>query len=242
MSMLKAGIKSVAKKRIKRDPKAIAKKMQREEAVDLGTPSANVRGGRGMDDVNAGRAGKVAAGKPREAQVAAKQYSDKAKALGRKEKQLADMRAKADSIKDRKKKIEYLAKNKQKMDDLKASISDMKKRGFKAMKYGGSMKKKMAGGGSLKPVDKAKNPGLAKLPTPVRNRMGFAKEGSKVSKAMGEDRTSVPAEYSAKNQAKSKSVPKPKRKPKVSKKYGGKVITSKMSGDDLVRSCYDKSL
>tara|TARA_Y100001951_G_C11286645_1_gene269156 strand:- start:210 stop:614 length:405 start_codon:yes stop_codon:yes gene_type:complete len=30
---------------------------------------------------------------------------------------------------------------------------------------------------NLKPVDKAKNPGLAKLPTEVRNKMGFMKEG-----------------------------------------------------------------
>ena len=28
-------------------------------------------------------------------------------------------------------------------------------------------------GGSLKPVDKKKNPGLAKLPTKVRNKMGY---------------------------------------------------------------------
>ena len=35
-------------------------------------------------------------------------------------------------------------------------------------------------GGSLKPVDKAKNPGLAKLPTPVRNKMGYQKYGGDV--------------------------------------------------------------
>ena len=55
------------------------------------------------------------------------------------------------------------------------------------------------GGGSLKPVDAKKNPGLAKLPTPVRNKMGYAQKGGKV----------------------------------------GKVIKANMSGDDLVRSCYD---
>lgn len=31
-----------------------------------------------------------------------------------------------------------------------------------------------------KPVDKAKNPGLAKLPTEVRNKMGFMKKGGVV--------------------------------------------------------------
>lgn len=35
-------------------------------------------------------------------------------------------------------------------------------------------------GGSLKSVDKAKNPGLAKLPTPVRNKMGYQKYGGDV--------------------------------------------------------------
>jgi len=35
-------------------------------------------------------------------------------------------------------------------------------------------------GGSLKPVDKGKNPGLAKLPTPVRNKMGYKKYGGAV--------------------------------------------------------------
>ena len=35
----------------------------------------------------------------------------------------------------------------------------------------------MAYGGSLKPVNPSANPGLAKLPTPVRNKMGYAKKG-----------------------------------------------------------------
>ena len=32
-------------------------------------------------------------------------------------------------------------------------------------------------GGVMKPVDKKKNPGVAKLPTAVRNKMGFMKDG-----------------------------------------------------------------
>ena len=35
-------------------------------------------------------------------------------------------------------------------------------------------------GGMLKPVNKSKNPGLAKHPTQVRNKMGFMKKGGKV--------------------------------------------------------------
>ena len=37
--------------------------------------------------------------------------------------------------------------------------------------------KKKAEGGSLKAVDKEQNPGLAKLPTEVRNKMGYMKNG-----------------------------------------------------------------
>ena len=45
---------------------------------------------------------------------------------------------------------------------------------------GGMMKRPMYKNGSLKPVDKEKNPGLSKLPTKVRNKMGFMKKGGKV--------------------------------------------------------------
>lgn len=49
--------------------------------------------------------------------------------------------------------------------------------GYDASGY--PVKKKMKGGGSLKPVDSSKNPGLAKLPTAVRNKMGYQKNGGK---------------------------------------------------------------
>jgi len=47
---------------------------------------------------------------------------------------------------------------------------------------GAMPKPKMKTGGSLKPVDKTKKPGLAKLPTAVRNKMGFKKNGGTMSK------------------------------------------------------------
>ena len=47
----------------------------------------------------------------------------------------------------------------------------MNKKGKKRFKDGGS---------ALKSVDKSNNPGLAKLPTRVRNKMGFMKKGCKV--------------------------------------------------------------
>ena len=42
-----------------------------------------------------------------------------------------------------------------------------------------------SGGKALKPVDKKKNPGLAKLPTKVRNKMGYMAKGGRVLKPKG---------------------------------------------------------
>ena len=52
-----------------------------------------------------------------------------------------------------------------------------------AMKEAGVKPKKMAAGGELKEVDTDKDPGLAKLPTEVRNKMGYMKEGGGVNAA-----------------------------------------------------------
>lgn len=49
-----------------------------------------------------------------------------------------------------------------------------------AMKEAGVKPKKMAEGGSLKEVDSESNPGLAKLPTDVRNKMGYMKDGGPI--------------------------------------------------------------
>ena len=44
----------------------------------------------------------------------------------------------------------------------------------------------MKGGGSLKPVPEGnKGKGLSKLPTEVRNKMGFMKKGGKLMKMRG---------------------------------------------------------
>ena len=43
--------------------------------------------------------------------------------------------------------------------------------------------KKFKEGGAMKPVDMKKNPGLAKLPTAVRNKMGYMKKGGAASDA-----------------------------------------------------------
>jgi len=170
-----------------------------------------------------------------------KKANDFDKALALKEKQLADMRAKADGMKDRMNKIAYLADNKTKMDALKASIKDMKSRGgpggrtkIKYKKGGGYMKKKMAGGGSLKMVEKNGK----KVPFYAADGVGKMSKGGGVSKAMGEDRTRVPAEYSAKAQSK-KPVKKKMGGGQVYKrKRGGKVVSGN-DGNSIVAACYD---
>ena len=135
----------------------------------------------------------------------AKKANEFDKALAKKEKTLKGYREKAAKLKGNEL-IKYTQKY---IVPLRASINDMKDRGgpggkskrFVKKKNGGKIMKKNMGG-SLKAVN---NPGLTKLPTPVRNKMGYAKGGGKV-------------EY---------------------KKHGGKVIKTNMSGDDVVRGCYD---
>ncbi len=46
--------------------------------------------------------------------------------------------------------------------------------------------KKFGSGGSLKATDSSENPGLSKLPTEVRNKMGYMKKGGMAKKAMKE--------------------------------------------------------
>ena len=43
-------------------------------------------------------------------------------------------------------------------------------------------------GGTMKSVDMKKNPGVAKLPTAVRNKMGFMKEGGKAHSDVAKDK------------------------------------------------------
>jgi len=72
--------------------------------------------------------------------------------------------------------------SKEKQDSMKTTIKDIRKLlKIKVPKKadGGMMNK------SLKPVDKSKNPGLAKLPTDVRNKMGYMKKGGAVKKKEG---------------------------------------------------------
>ena len=70
---------------------------------------------------------------------------------------------------------------------IKKTIKKSKDMPSRVKKMGGGMMKMPSatykkGGKALKPVDKEKNPGLAKLPTKVRNKMGFMKKGGSVKK------------------------------------------------------------
>jgi hypothetical protein len=71
--------------------------------------------------------------------------------------------------KDRARKFESYEDYKKRMKKFREDKKPQNK------KDGGMMKK------NLKPVDKEKNPGLAKLPEEVRNKMGFMKDGGDVT-------------------------------------------------------------
>ena len=131
-----------------------------------------------------------------------------------------------------------LAKGVKRAEQLKGRESKFysvfKDRGMTEMKAGGYMKKKMAAGGSLEMVEKNGK----KVPFYAADGVGKMAKGGKVSKAMGEDRTSVPAEYSAKAQSK-KPVKKKMGGGKVYKrKHGGKTVSGN-DGNSIVAACYD---
>jgi hypothetical protein len=142
------------------------RKGEGQQAADLKQPAAGSVG-KGAEQADAGLPS---------SKVAAKQASDFDKAISKKEKQLENYKSKRDSLTG-KAKIKFIAESKVRIDALKASIKDMKSRGGPG---GRSKIKYKSDGGSLRTVNKKKNPGLAKLPTPVRNKMGFAKEGGQV--------------------------------------------------------------
>jgi hypothetical protein len=66
------------------------------------------------------------------------------------------------------------------------SMSAMKKAGGGKVQTSADTARKLAtemggmkDGGAMKPVDSSKNPGLSKLPSEVRNKMGYMKKGGK---------------------------------------------------------------
>jgi len=83
--------------------------------------------------------------------------------------------------------IKIVAKKKSKKDPFRADKTeslnkDFSKRTAKANQEAMKNVKKKAGGGSLKSVPEGnKGKGLSKLPTEVRNKMGFMKKGGKLT-------------------------------------------------------------
>jgi len=65
----------------------------------------------------------------------------------------------------------------------KAGISQNVAKEFNAADKGKTFKE----GGTMKPVDMKKNPGVAKLPTAVRNKMGFMKKGGTAHSDVAKD-------------------------------------------------------
>ena len=103
-------------------------------------------------------------------------------------------------------------------------IIEMNKKGKKRFKDGGS---------AMKPVDKSKNPGLAKLPTQVRNKMGYMKDGGKV-KSKGSGHPLAGREGNVKHKLKSQKELKKITDSDANKKadYAGK---TKMLGGKVLR-------
>jgi hypothetical protein len=103
-------------------------------------------------------------------------------------------------------------------------IIEMNKKGKKRFKDGGS---------ALKAVDKSKNPGLAKLPTQVRNKMGYMKDGGKV-KSKGSGHPLAGREGNVKHKLKSQKELKKITDSDAYKKadYAGK---TKMLGGKVLR-------
>ena len=90
------------------------------------------------------------------------------------------------------------------------------------------LSKRMSAGGSLKEVDTEKNPGLAKLPEDVRNKMGYAKKGG----VMKESKAMVKKEIGFMKKAGApKSMVKHEMAEAKGMKYGGKA--KKMAGGGL---------
>ena len=173
-----------------------ARKSRAREATDLGTPAGagEMKALKGQsqdtDKANMARVGRAEAGK--RSKGISKEYKATEKRLEKLKTDLKQAKAFLKGAADDQQKKKFSSRISQLNEKIQIEGRKLKEMGEKNL-----IRRK--GGGSLKPVDAEKNPGLAKLPTPVRNKMGYAQGGGKV----------------------------------------GKVIKANMSGDDLVRSCYD---
>jgi hypothetical protein len=192
--------KSKPKRKYKKSRTDRVRQDEGNTAADLMTPATAATPDSSGTKILVGT-GEPNSRKIRESAVIANRQNDLGKELTRSMKKLEDYKNKRDSLTG-KDKIKFIANKSQEIELLKSKIKNMRDdRDIVPKKKGGKIMKKNMGG----PLKSVNNPGLAKLPTSVRNKMGYAKGGGKV-------------EY---------------------KKHGGKVIKTNMSGDDVVRGCYD---
>ena len=70
-----------------------------------------------------------------------------------------------------------------KTDEDIEDISNTKRQKPKMLACGSSVNKMSKGGSALKETDAEENPGLAKLPTDVRNKMGYMRKDGKAKKS-----------------------------------------------------------
>ena len=167
---------SVGRRRGRRDPKAVAKKIQSQKATDLGTPA-------GVDET------KVLKGQSQATDQADMVRVDRA-TIGQRSKGVTkEYKAEEKRLKNNQEKRNKLASNlkayKGKNPAIQKQITELdetmarQKNKLKEMKKKNFIRRK-GGGMAMKAVDKNKNPRLAKLPTPVRN-----KKGKKIGRGCG---------------------------------------------------------
>jgi hypothetical protein len=225
-----------------------------KELTDLGEPASTA----GTPRVQ----GQGTTGGIRESAQTAFTQTSKGKTLTKKIEELAKLRLKASGLSKEKRK-EFLSKNKDKMDGLQASITDMKRRGIdKKMGGGKVMKKKVTYRKEGKKVGSSLTGNQKKLdvdndgkitkkdfdtinakpkskPTPPSDG-GATGRGRRIEKMdIGEEESmGINRKTSIKKKMGGGKVMKYKKGGMVYMKNGGVVKASK-DGDDLVSSCYD---
>jgi hypothetical protein len=167
--------KSKPKRKYKKSRTDRVRQDEGNTAADLMTPATAATPDSSGTKILVGT-GEPNSRKIRESAVIANRQNDLGKELTRSMKKLEDYKNKRDSLTG-KDKIKFIANKSQEIELLKSKIKNMRDdRDIVPKKKGGKIMKKNMGG----PLKSVNNPGLAKLPTPVRNKMGYAKGGGKV--------------------------------------------------------------
>ena len=226
-----------------------ARKSKGKKAADLMTPSS-VAKPMPQGESKLRGTGTPTSGDIRTSKVTAANQNKKSKNLTKTMKDLEATKNKLKAYEERRdslkginktkfiaQKSKQITKDKENVKLLKSKIKNMKDRDIVPKMGGGKVIKKNMGG-NLKSVNTKKNPGLAKLPTPVRNKMGFAKGGGKVVKK----KKSIKA---VDRDVSSDQFPEASKF--VNKMGGGKIkgykkggpITYRMTGGQVVGNSYD---